>query len=94
MRNKLTYEEIDNGFVVTGSLRQPTIVEAINFLVEKSCNFEGSFVIGVQITGEYIPPEDVRSIRLYEFSSEFCPVCGKPHDLFSEKCPICYKRWE
>ena len=92
-KNVITVEPTDTGYLFTGSLRQPTPIEISNHCHEKHIHTEGIFVTAVRITGNYIPPEDVKTVELIEFG-EHCPVCSKKLDLSGVSCPTCGKRWD
>lgn len=92
-KNIITVEYTDTGYLFTGSSRQPTPIEISNHCHEKHIHIEGIFITAVRITGNYIPPEDVKTVELIEFG-ERCPVCSKELDLSGVTCPTCGKRWD
>ena len=93
-KNSITVQTNINGdgYIFTGSSRQPTPVEISNYCHEKHIHVEGVFIAAVRITGGYIPPEDMRSLELIEFG-EHCPVCAKKLDMYGDNCPYCGKPW-
>ena len=104
-RNKITYKrEYSERFgckvhYFTGSHRQPTIVEANNYINEHRIEIYGIVVFaqGAMFGEEYVPPEEGLVLRLFEYDAEngdHCPICGHEHDLGGERCPVCNKRWE
>ena len=105
-KNKITYErDWDNkryGCTVhyfTGSLRQPTIVEANNYINEHRLEIYGIMVFaqGSMFGEEWLPPEENTTLRMFEYDAQngdHCPICGHEHDLGGERCPVCNKRWD
>jgi len=92
-KNTITIERTDNGYLFTGSLRQPTAVEISNYCHEKRIYIEGVYVTAVRITDTYIPAEEGKTVELIEYG-DHCPVCGKEVDLSGESCPVCGRRWD
>lgn len=76
--NKITHSwnEDYTGLIFTGSQRQPTPVEVHNYCVAQHIPLEGVYITAVRLGGEWTPPEDAKSIEIFEFG-ENCPVCGK-----------------
>ena len=103
-KNKITYDRDRNarlGLVhrFTGSLRQPTIIEANNYLNENNIEIYGILVFAQgNGFGEYWnPPEDSTTLELFEYevaNGDPCPICGNEKDLGGSKCPICLRPWE
>ena len=93
--NKITHSwnEDYTGLIFTGSQRQPTPVEVHNYCVAQHISLEGVYVSAVRLGGEWTPPEDAKSLEIFEFG-ENCPVCGKAFVLDTDICPICHKRWD
>ena len=103
-RNKITYDRDRDerlGLVhrFTGSVRQPTIIEANNYLNENHIEIYG-IVVYAQGSGfgEYwLPPEDSKTLELFEYevaNGDPCPICGNEKDLGGSKCPICMRPWD
>lgn len=94
MANKISYEwnNQGNGFIFTGSQRQPTMIEIHNFLLTNHIFLEGVYVACVRLGGDWLPPEECTSVELIEFAEQ-CPVCGKSFELDTDICPICHKKW-
>ena len=103
-KNKITYEWDRNerlGLVhyFTGSLRQPTIIEANNYINEHHIEIYG-VVVYAQGSGfgEYwLPPESNKTLALFEYdeaNGDPCPICGNEKDLGGSKCPVCMRPWE
>lgn len=92
--NKISYEwnERGDGYIFTGSQRQPTLVEIHNFLLENHISLEGVYVVCARLGGSWWAPEECTSVELLEFN-ETCPVCGKPFKMDADICPICHKEW-
>lgn len=78
-KNTITIERTDNGYLFTGSLRQPTAVEISNYCHEKRIYIEGVYVTAVRITDTYIPAEEVKTVELIEYGDHVLPRC--PHLL-------------
>ena len=103
-KNKITYEWDRNerlGLVhrFTGSLRQPTIIEANNYLNENHIEIYGVLVFaqGSGFGEEWIPPEESKVLQLVEYdvaNGDSCPICGNEKDLGGSKCPVCMRPWE
>lgn len=93
--NKITHSwnEDYTGLIFTGSQRQPTLVEVRNYCVAQHISLEGVYVSAVRLGGEWTPPEDAKSLEIFEFG-ENCPICGKAFVLDTDICPICHKRWD
>jgi hypothetical protein len=93
--NKITHSwnEDYTGLIFTGSQRQPTLVEVRNYCVAQHIPLEGVYIAAVRLGGEWTPPEDAKSLEIFEFG-ENCPVCGKAFVLDTDICPICHKRWD
>lgn len=93
--NKITHSWNNDytGLIFTGSQRQPTLVEVRNYCVAQHIPLEGVYITAVRLGGEWTPPEDAKSIEIFEFG-ENCPVCGKAFVLDTDICPICHKRWD
>lgn len=93
--NKITHSwnEDYTGLIFTGSQRQPTPVEVHNYCVAQHIPLEGVYIAAIRLGGEWTPPEDAKSIEIFEFG-ENCPVCGKAFVLDTDICPICHKRWD
>lgn len=93
--NKITHSWNENytGLIFTGSQRQPTLVEVRNYCVAQHIPLEGVYISAVRLGGEWTPPEDAKSLEIFEFG-ENCPVCGKAFVLDTDICPICHKRWD
>ena len=103
-RNKITYDRDRDerlGLVhrFTGSVRQPTIIEANNYLNENNIEIFG-IVVYAQGSGfgEYwLPPENSKTLELFEYevaNGDPCPICGNEKDLGGSKCPICMRPWD
>lgn len=92
-KNAITMERTDNGYLFTGSIRQPTAVEISNYCYTHKIYIEGVYVSAVRITDFYIPPEEARTVELVKYE-DHCPVCGKEVDLSGVSCPVCGRRWE
>lgn len=89
-KNKITIESNDKGhFIIKGSIRQPTLNEAVNILLDKG--FEGGYIVCVYAS-EYISDDDCKSITLIPYE-EKCPICGHEYDVFGDYCPICKREW-
>lgn len=104
-KNKITYKrEYSERFgckvhYFTGSQRQPTIVEANNYINEHHIEIYGIVVFaqGSMFGEEWVPPEEGVVLRLFEYeesNEERCPICGHEHDLGGSKCPVCMRPWE
>ena len=105
-RNKITYEaEIGSehyGCTVHyfhGSQRQPTIVEANNYINEHRIEIYGIMVYarGSMFGEEWAPPEENTTLRLFEYNpanGDSCPICDHERDLGGERCPVCMRPWE
>lgn len=93
--NKITHSWNNDytGLIFTGSQRQPTLVEVRNYCVAQHIPLEGVYIAAVRLGGEWTPPEDAKSLEIFEFG-ENCPVCGKAFVLDTDICPICHKRWD
>ena len=103
-RNKITYdwdrdERLGLVHRFTGSVRQPTIIEANNYLNENNIEIFG-IVVYAQGSGfgEYsLPPENSKTLELFEYevaNGAPCPICGNEKDLGGSKCPICMRPWD
>lgn len=102
-RNKITYErEYSEQFhcIVhrfTGSLRQPTFIEANNVMRDcKEYDFNNIAIFATGNFGEYwLPPEENRVLELFEYDDyeKVCPICGHERDLGAELCPVCMRPW-
>ena len=86
--NKITHSwnEDYTGLIFTGSQRQPTLVEVCNYCVAQHISLEGVYVSAVRLGGEWTPPEDAKSLEIFEFG-ENCPICGKAFVLDTDICP-------
>lgn len=106
-KNKITYERFrdsDYNHTVhrfTGSLRQPTLYEANNYLWEHRAeiNYEfGGLAIWARfrLGEEYILAEESKTLELYEYDdySDDCPICGRERALSGDNCPFCNRPWE
>ena len=105
-KNKITYEREWNdehyGCTVhyfTGSQRQPTIIEANNYINEHNIEIYGIMVYarGSMFGEEWAPPEENTTLRLFEYdpaNGDSCPICNHERDLGGERCPVCNKRWD
>ena len=108
-RNKITFEQTYDDtcrrqYIFTGSQRQPTLVEARNFIVENGLYNEIYDYFGiahVKLRGaeEWMPPEDCKTLVLYGYEGGSgdggsCPVCGHERDMSGTVCPVCLKPWE
>ncbi len=93
-RNKITMEWLEHGegMVFTGSVRQPTFAEINNWCVENHMSLEDTYVAAVTL-GEWVPPEVVRSVTLFNFDRDDCPVCHKRISDSTDICPVCKKPW-
>lgn len=103
-KNKITYERdrserLGNVHYFTGSLRQPTIIEANNYINEHNIEIYGMVVYAQgSFFGEYwLPPESNKTLALFEYevaNGDPCPICGNEKDLGGSKCPVCMRPWE
>lgn len=103
-KNKIAYEwdrSARLGLVhrFIGSQRQPTIIEANNYLNEHHIEIYGVLVFaqGSGFGEEWIPPEESTVLQLIEFdeaNGDSCPICGHEQDLGGSKCPVCMRPWE
>lgn len=106
-RNKITFEtEYRNGRMLyhfTGNKRQPTIVEAYDFLVENRLFNEINDSFGVACIDLYekdwLPPEEACTLTFEGYDggtggSGSCPICGHERDLSGDYCPICKRKWQ
>lgn len=109
-KNKIIFEhEIDDVgralYRFTGSQRQPTINEIIEFLENKSPQeIEDCFMVlaikckdlgdSYQGFGE---PEETKTVEFWGYDggvgSGNCPICGHERDLSGDRCPVCLKPW-
>ena len=105
-RNKITFEKewIDGRTVYhfTGSQRQPTLVEVMNFIVENRLSDKMDDYFGVAHIKlkpeEWIPPEEYRTLTFLGYDGGTgdgsCPVCGHERDMSGDVCPVCLRGWE
>lgn len=106
-RNKITFtkEWTDDSrweYIFTGSQRQPTLVEARNFIIENHLQDEIEDYFGVVHMNldseEWIPPEENLSLVLRGYNGGSgdgcCPICGHERDMSGSKCPVCLRPWE
>lgn len=90
-KNKITHEFGESGsIIITGSVRQPTMVEIKNYLGD--LNLEGAYAVGFNVTGEWTPPEHALSITLWPYFDS-CPTCGKDEMFRGANCPVCLQKW-
>lgn len=105
-RNKITFEyehgdDHRNTYYFTGSIRQPTLVEIMNFIMDNHLQDEIDDYFGVAPVNmknqEYRPPEENLTVILYGYDGGngdgSCPICGHERDMTGEFCPVCEKRW-
>ena len=82
----------------TGNTRQPTIVEANNYIRDHSrYEFNTIAVWAAGGFGEYwLDPEEEKTLVLCEYDDydHHCPICGHERDMGGSKCPICFRPWE
>lgn len=102
-KNKITFEERYDSvrsrteYILTGSQRQPTIVEANNYLIEN--HIEVIEYFGVTLINfaseEWVPPDECKSLVFYGYDGGecTCPICGHERDLYKDTCPTCGKPW-
>jgi len=103
-KNKITYgrfrsERLGIVHCFAGSVRQPTIIEANNYLNENNIEIYGILVFAQGSGfGEYwLPPEVSKTLKLFEYEAangDPCPICGNEKDLGGTKCPVCMRPWE
>lgn len=103
-RNKITFEKeyMDDGrweYRFTGSLREPTLTEAMNFIVESRLWDEIDDIFGVTYirfkSEEWLPPEESKTLVFmgYDDNRDSCPICGHERDMGGNVCPVCLKKW-
>lgn len=86
--NKITHSwnEDYTGLIFTGSQRQPTLVEVRNYCVAQHISLEGVYVSAVRLGGEWTPPEDAKSLEIFEFG-ETAPSAERPLYLTPTSAP-------
>lgn len=88
-KNVLSHIMDDMGrYRITGTRRQPSIVEAVNYLNSiLPYGLEGCYVTGITCDGGQL---DSNILLLSEYSDS-CPVCGQEQDVCGDNCPVCKK---
>ena len=82
-----------------GNIRQPTIVEANNYLVDAYPHYS---INGIPVWahgdyGEYwLDPDEWKTLVLYEYDDfgMHCPICGHERDMCGSKGPVCLRPGE
>lgn len=111
-RNKITfekeYDEISkrNSYFFTGSQRQPTINEILDFVKDTRLEDEiDDYFLVVAINPRadrdsgFLDDSEDKTVEFWGYnggSGEFdssCPICGHERDMGGDKCPICDKPW-
>ncbi len=104
-QNKITFRKDWDGrweYYFIGSLRQPTLVEARNYIVEKRLQDDVDDYFGIAHISlkceNWAPPEENKTLVLYGYDGGSgdgtCPVCGHERDMGSEVCPVCLRPWD
>lgn len=100
-KNKLSHKvycdekhDINNIIEITGSIRQPTLVEAQNYILENGLSDFIGLKVAAASGGELIPPEEARTLALYTYGyGQGCPICNHMENLKLDHCPVCLKKW-
>ena len=76
--------------IISGTQRQPTLTEAINYIDDHNVPVWGYLVAAVGYPGEH--RDDPKYLVLYEWN-EICPICADVKNIYGEKCPVCDRPW-
>ena len=112
-RNKITFEkeygeDSRYSYYFTGSQRQPTINEILNFIKDNCLEDEidDYFLILVinpkadMDGGGLFNEGENKTVEFWGYDggqgkyNSGCPICGKERDLGGENCPVCNKPWD
>jgi len=113
-KNKITYaRDYDERshrdvFIFTGSQRQPTLAEVLEYIEEKRLyndhNWPSFLVTAITVhedsfmnVGFMDDDGKLKELVLWSYEGGTgdgsCPICGHEHDLSGDKCPVCKKPW-
>lgn len=112
-KNKITFkkeygEDSRYSYYFTGSQRQPTINEILDFIKDNRLEDEIDdcflvFAINPKAdrnSGASFDDEEDKTVEFWGYDGgqgkygSGCPICGHERDLSGDKCPICFKPWE
>ncbi len=111
-KNKITFEkeygeDSRYSYYFTGSQRQPTINEILDFIEDNHLKDEIDdyflvLVINPKADGDcgLFDEDENKTVEFWGYDggqgkyNNGCPICGHERDMGGDVCPVCLKPWE